>query len=228
MNLAYNSSSVQSTNRDLVFRNTFGLVGLSMIPTCIAAWLVSLIPMSFYLEHPILTIALFIGNFIISIALMLLASRSRSASTGIIGFFLFATSMGAGIGPVISQYLHLHNGLNIILQAASATGIALFGITAYAQHTKRDFSFMGGFLTGSLLVVILMSFVGMFFHSSIFTLILSSLSAILFMGYILYDVSRIVTGGETNYIFAAIGIYLDVLNLFLSLLRIFGFLSSDD
>ena len=227
MTYAYNNS-VKSSNPDYVLSKTFGLVGMSMIPTVIFAYLVSLIPMTVYAEHPIGSIVVFIGIFILSLVTMFFAAKQRSESGAIFGMMLFASVMGAMIGPTIMVYMHKSNGFELILGAASLTGIALFGLTAYAVKSKRDFSYLGGFLFAALLVLIGGGILQMFFHSPLLHMIMTVAGVLVFIGYILYDVSRIVTGGEDNYVFAAINIYLDVLNLFLYILEFLGEISGND
>lgn len=228
MSYSYAQSEVTSSNPDTVLSKTFGLVGLSMIPTVIMAYLVAQIPMEFYMQHPIGTLVATIGLLLVSFGFMFFAMKQRKESMAVLGMMLFAGCMGATLGPTIMMTLHKSNGMQLIMGAASLTGIALFGLTAYAMKTKRDFSFMGGFLVASLLVLIGGSILQMFFHSPILNMILTVAGVLVFLAYILYDVSRVVTGGENNHVFAAIAIYLDIINLFSYLLRFLGILSSDD
>jgi len=197
------------------------LVSLSMIPTAVAAWMVSLIPSSYLAEHPILTLSVFIGNFIVSIGLMFWAMRARNTGWGVFTMLLFAASMGAMMGPAINHTLKIPNGAMLIASAALVTCLTLVVITAYVWITKKDFSFMGGFLSAALMAVIGMSIIGIFFQSSTYQIAVSCVSVVLFIGFLLHDISQVVTGGEKNYVIAAISVYLDMLNLFVSLLNIF-------
>lgn len=228
MSYTYAPSEVTSSNPDTVLSKTFGLVGLSMIPTILMAYLVAQIPISFYQAHPIGMLVGSIVLLLISFGFMFFAMKQRTESMATIGMMLFASVMGAMMGPTIMITLNKPNGMELILGAASLTGIALFGLTAYAMKTKRDFSFLGGFLFAALLVLIGGGILQIFFHSPILNVILTVAGVLIFLAYILFDVSRVVTGGETNYVFAAIAIYLDIINLFLNLLRLLGILSSDD
>ena len=228
MNQSYFPSDSYAIERNKVLQNALNLVGLSMIPTALAAWLVSLIPFSYYAENPILSLTIFVGNFLLSLGLMFWALKSRNSGFGVLAMLLFASSMGAMMGPMINKVLHLQNGTSLIISAALATAAALFSVTTYIKVTKKDFSFMGSFLSGALIGIIVMGMVGMFFHSTMYQLILSSFSVIIFIGFLLYDVSKIVNGGETNYISAAISLYLDVINIFINLLQIFSSGSTDD
>lgn len=224
----YVQSEVHSSNPDTVLSKTFGLVGMSMIPTVLMAYLVSLIPMEVYRTHGIAMIVGFVVLVLASFGLMFFTMKQRNETGAITGMMLFAGCMGAIMGPTIMFTLQKSNGFQLILGAASLTGIALFGLTAYAMKTKRDFSFMGGFLFAALWVLIGGGILQIFFHSPILNLILTIGGVLVFLAYILYDVSRVVTGGETNYVFAAIAIYLDIINLFLDLLRLLGILSGND
>lgn len=228
MSYSYAQSEVTSSNPDTVLSKTFGLIGLSMIPTVLMAYLVAQIPIEFYQMHGVAVLVGFVVLFLVSLGFMFFAMSQRTEALAVTGMMLFAGCMGAIMGPTIMITLHKSNGMQLILGAASLTGISLFGLTAYALKTKRDFSFMGGFLFASLLVLIGGGILQMFFHSPLLNMILTVAGVLVFLAYILYDVSRVVTGGEQNYVFAAIAIYLDILNLFLDLLRLLSMLSGDD
>lgn len=212
-------------NSNTVLSKAFSLLGLSMIPTVIMSYLVSQVPLQFYVEHGIATIVGFIIIFLLSLFFMAFAASQKKESLAILGMMLFTSCMGAMIGPTIMMTLHKSNGFQLIMMAASLTGVALLGITSYAYKTKRDFSFLGGFLFASLLILIGGGILQMFFHSPVLHMILTVSGVVIFLAYILFDVSRVITGGEKNYVFAAISIYLDVLNLFLNILSL---LSGDD
>lgn len=225
MNQSYSYQYV-ATSTNKVFENTFKLVALSMLPTALGAWLVASIPTLYYAENPGTAMMLYIGNFVLSLVLMFWALKSRNTGFGVIAMLFFAFSMGLGLGPVINRTLHTFNGPSIILQAALGTGAALGGITLYVKNTKKDFSFLSSWLFGGLIAVLVLSIIGMFFHSSVFQLMLSCVSVVIFLGYLLFDVSRVINGGENNYVVAAISIYLDLINIFINLLNILS--SKDD
>lgn len=228
MSYSYAASEVTSSNPDTVLSKTFGLVGLSMIPTVLMAYLVAQIPIEFYKAHPMGILVGFIALLLVSFGFMFFALKQRTENMAIVGMMLFAATMGAMICPTIMITLQKSNGMQLILGAASLTGISLFGLTAYAMKTKRDFSFMGGFLFAALLVLIGGGILQMFFHSPVLHMILTVAGVLVFLAYILFDVSRVVTGGEQNYVFAAISIYLDILNLFLYILRFLELFSGGD
>ena len=225
MAYAYVKDEVTSSNPDTVLSKTFGLIGLSMIPTILMAYLVAQIPIETYKTHAIAMLVGFVVLFLASLGFMFFAAKQRTESMAILGMMLFAGCMGAIMGPTIMVTMHKANGMQLILTAASLTGLALFGLTAYAVKSKRDFSYMGGFLSGALLVLIGAGLLQLFFHNPILHMVINIAGVLLFLAYILFDVSRVVTGGERNYVFAAISIYLDIINLFLHILSL---LSNDD
>jgi len=144
----------------------------------------------------------------------------------VLGVFAFTGLMGAGLGPLLNHYAAMPNGPMLIMQALGSTALIFFGLSAYALNTKKDFSFMGGFLTVGLIVVIVASIVNIFVGSSLMFMVLNAAVVLIMSGLILFDTSRIINGGETNYIRATVSLYLSVYNLFTSLLALLG--ASDD
>jgi modulator of FtsH protease len=128
--------------------------------------------------------------------------------------------MGLMLGPILQVALHLRNGAQLIGLAAGGTGLIFLTLAGIATTTKKDFSFMGNFLMVGIILLIVASLANLFFQVPAVALALSGVAVLLFSGFILYDVSRIVTGGETNYIMATLAIYLDIYNLFVNLLQI--------
>lgn len=221
--MSYNNvqqTMTSTSDANTVLSKTFRLLGLSMIPTVIMAYLVSLIPMHIYQQNPIGSAVALIVLFIVSIGLMFWAVKQKNESTAVTAFMTFAGIMGAILGPTIMMTMNKPDGFQSIIMAASLTGVALFGLTAYAMKSKRDFSFMGGFLFAGLIVLIAGGILQMFFPNPMVHFLLTIAGVIIFIAYILYDVSKIVTGGQTNHVFAAFALYLDILNLFSYLLRL--------
>jgi modulator of FtsH protease len=139
---------------------------------------------------------------------------------GVLMVFVFTGTMGLSLGPVLQQTLHVRNGSEIIGMAVGLTGLLTFALSGYVLVTKKNFNFLGGTLFAGLIVVIAVSIAGMFFHEPALNLAISVVSAVIFCGYILYDTSRIVSGEETSVVSATLGIYLDIVNLFLNVLEI--------
>ncbi|MDZ4263349.1 MAG: Bax inhibitor-1 family protein, partial [Pseudomonadota bacterium] len=158
--------------------------------------------------------------------------RTANSATGLAVVFAITGLLGFGLGPMLSHYLNMPNGPQIVMQALGTTGAVFIGLSAYVLVTKKDFSFMGGFLMAGLIVAVVSMLVvvvaAMFgYPMPGISLALSALVALLMCGFILYDTSRIINGGETNYIMATVGLYLSIYNLFVSLLHLMG-MSSDD
>jgi len=159
--------------------------------------------------------------------------RTANSEKGLYVVFGITALLGFGLGPMISHYLKLPNGGQLVMTALGGTALIFGGLSAYVLTTKKDFSFMGGFLMTGVMVLFLASLalVGASFFGlnvSMAFIAMSAVSMLLFSGLILFDTSRIIHGGETNYIMATIALYLDILNIFTSLLHLLGFASNDD
>ena len=159
--------------------------------------------------------------------------RTANSEKGIYMVFAITGLLGFGLGPVLSHYLRFPNGAQLVMTALGGTALIFGSLSAYVLTTKKDFSFMGGFLMTGLIVLVLSSFalVGASFFGlnvSMAFIAISAASMLLFSGLILFDTSRIIHGGETNYIMATIALYLDIINIFTSLLHLLGFASNDD
>jgi modulator of FtsH protease len=159
--------------------------------------------------------------------------RTANTAMGLPVVFLFTGLLGAALGPMLNRYLALPNGSEMVMQALGGTAVIFFSLSAYVLTTKKDFSFMGGFLFAGLMVVIvgaIGAMVASYFFGvdvSLFSLALSGAIVLLMSGLILFDTSRIINGGETNYIMATVGLYLNIYNLFTALLHIIGATSDD-
>ena len=154
--------------------------------------------------------------------------KTAHSSAGLGVVFAITGLLGFGLGPVISSYLTLANGSQIVMTALGGTGAIFLGLSTYALTTKRDFSFMGGFLIVGMLVVLGAALLNIFLAVPALSLTISAVVVMLMSGFILYDTSRMVNGGETNYVLATISLYLNILNLFTSLLHLLGLSSSND
>jgi modulator of FtsH protease len=153
--------------------------------------------------------------------------RSINSSMGVVWTFVFTTLMGGALGPMLTYYASIPSGPTIIAQALGLTGMVFLGLSAYTITSKKDFSFMRNFLMAGLIIVIVAAIINIFVGSTLGQLVISSVSALVFSGFILYDTSRIVRGEETNYVSATISMYLNILNLFTSLLSILGIMNDD-
>jgi modulator of FtsH protease len=200
-----------------VLRNTYLLLGLSMIPTVIGAAIGINLNFSFMAQSP------FMG-FIVMLAVMFGLfwgiSKNRDNGLGVVLMLGLTFFMGLMLGPILQAALHLRNGAQLVGIAAGGTGVIFFSLATIATVTKKDFSFMGKFLFIGLILLIVASLANMFFQIPVMQLTISAIAVLIFSGFILFDVSRVVTGGETNYVMATLAIYLDIYNLFVNLLSL--------
>ena len=200
-----------------VLRNTYMLLGLSMIPTVIGAVIGINLNFAFMAQSPIL-------GFIVMLAVMFGLfwgiSKNRDNSLGVVLMLGLTFFMGLMLGPILQAALHLRNGAQLVGLAAGGTGVIFFSLATIATVTKKDFSFMGKFLFIGLILLIVAMIANIFLQIPAMQLTISAIAVLIFSGFILFDVSRVVTGGETNYIMATLAIYLDIYNLFVHLLSL--------
>lgn len=217
--------SVAST-QNKVLRNTYALLGISMIPTVIGAFVGMSVNFSFAAEHPFMFA---IGAMAVMYGMFAAINANRNSSVGVVLMLGLTFLLGLLLGPILQHALHLQNGGQIVGLAAGGTGLILMTLSGIATTTKKDFSFMGKFLLVGIVLLIVASLANIFLQIPAMALALSAVGVLLFSGFILYDVSRIVNGGETNYIMASLALYLDIYNLFTSLLQLLmGLMGGDD
>ncbi|HCA27468.1 MAG TPA: hypothetical protein DEP05_07500 [Betaproteobacteria bacterium] len=201
-----------------VLRNTYWLLGLTMAPTVVGASIgVHLNLLPFMAQSPILSIILPLA---VMFGLFWGISANRNNGLGVALLLALTFFMGLMLGPILQVALSLKNGGQLIGLAAGGTGVIFFSLAGLATFSKRDFSFMGKFLFIGLILLVLASLANLFFQIPVLALALSAIGVLIFSGFILVDVSRIVHGGETNYVMATLSIYLDIYNLFINLLNI--------
>jgi modulator of FtsH protease len=200
-----------------VLRNTYMLLGITMLPTVIGAVIGTGMNFGFAAQHPIMFA---LGMLAVMFGLFFGIQANRNSALGVVLLLLLTGFMGLMLGPILQVALHLRNGAQLIGLAAGGTGIIFLTLAGIATTTKKDFSFMGNFLMIGIILLIVASLANMFFQIPALQLALSGVAVLLFSGFILYDVSRIVNGGETNYVMATLAIYLDIYNLFINLLQL--------
>ena len=203
--------------RNKVLRNTFRMLGLTMIPTVVGAMIGMSTNFTFLAQSPIMGPLVMLA---VMFGLMFAVSATRNSIWGIVLLFGFTFVAGWWLGPMLQYALHFKNGAQLIGIAAGGTGVIFFTLAGIATATRKDFGFMGNFLFVGLVLLIIASIANLFFAMPAASLAISAVAVLLFSGFILYDVSRIVNGGETNYVMATLGIYLSVYNLFISLLHL--------
>jgi modulator of FtsH protease len=214
--IAQRADSVLVTNT--VLRNTYILLSLTLIFSAVTAGIAMVTnaaPM-----HPLLMFICYFGLFFLTNAL-------RNSAWGLVSVFALTGFLGYTLGPVLNFYMHhIANGSQLVMMSLGATGLIFFGLSGYALVTRKDFSYLGSFLTVGLLVAFVGSLGAMFFHVPALMLAMSAAFILLASGIILFQTSQIIHGGETNYITATITLYVSLYNLFLSLLNILGFANS--
>jgi FtsH-binding integral membrane protein len=207
---------VQDTHR--VLRNTYWLLALSMLPTIAGAWAgMQFNFIRLFMAAPILTPLLMFG---VMIGALFAVSALRNSALGVPALFGFTFIAGLMLTPILTVAGGLRNGGQLIGLAGGMTAAIFFAMATIATVTKRDFSFMGKFLFIGLVLLVVASLANIFFQIPALSLTISAIAVLLFSAYLLYDVSSIVNGGETNYISATLRIFLDLFNLFISLLNI--------
>ena len=155
--------------------------------------------------------------------------KTQNSNKGIVTAFAVAGLLGYSLGPMLTYYLAMPNGAELVMQALTGTGISFFAISFYAQNTKKDFSFLNGMIFFAMIGIIVLSLVNAFLIESSFVSLAISFAVVLLMGaYMLSQMSSIINGGETNYIAATVGLYLALHNMFASLLHILGAFGGDD
>ncbi len=215
----FNPTIARTQEKNKLLRNTYMLLSMTLLFSGATAGL----SMFFNLPHPGLLLTL--GGYF---GLLFLSSKFRNQSIGL--FFVFALTgfMGYTLGPIINAYLAGANGGQIVMTAMGATGAIFLGLSAYAITSRKDFSFMGGFLLVGIIVAFLAGLGAIFLEMPGLSLAVSAMFVLLMSGLILYETSNILHGGETNYIMATVTLYVAIFNLFTSLLHLLGFMGGDD
>ena len=200
-----------ATNK--VIRNTYTLLSMTLLFSALSAG----VSMALNLPHPglLLTLAGYFG-------LLFATSRYRNSSLGLVFVFALTGFMGYTLGPILNAYLALPNGGQVVMTAMGATGVIFLGLSGYALTTRKDFSFMGGFLMVGILVAFMAGLGAVFFEMPGLSLAVSSMFVLLMAGLILYETSNIIHGGESNYIMATVTLFVAIFNLFTSLLHLLG------
>lgn len=213
------SESVLSTNK--LIKNTYTLLSGTLIWSAIMAVVSMAIA-----PPPMISLVASFGALGL---LWFVLPRTANSANGLWVVFAVTGLLGFGLGPTLNYYVALPNGPQLIATAFGGTGIIFLGLSGYALSTKRDFSFMGGFIFAGMLVVMLASLAGLFLNMPALHLAISAAVILLMSGYILYETSQMINNqGETNYIMTTVGLYLAILNIFTSLLHLLGALGGDD
>lgn len=213
---ARSESQILATNK--VLKNTYALLALTLLFSAVTAGI------SMTMNVPSFGLLTLVGYF----ALLFLTTKFRDSSLGILFVFLLTGFMGLTLGPILNSYMATTNGGQLIMTALGGTGAIFLALSGYVLTSRKDFSFMGGFLMVGILVAFLAGLGAFIFQMPILSLAVSGMFILLMSGMILYQTSEIIHGGETNYIMATVSLYISIYNLFLSLLHILGVFSGDD
>ena len=215
--LGRSQSAAMSTNK--VVKNTYMLLSMTLAFSALTAGL----SMALNLPHPGLIVTL-VGYF----GLLFLTTKFRDSGLGLLFVFGLTGFMGYTLGPILNAYLALPNGSQVVMMAMGGTAAIFLALSGYVMTTRKDFSFMGGFLMVGILVAFLAGLGAIFFEMPGLSLAVSAMFVLLMSGLILYETSNIIHGGETNYIMATVTLFVSIFNLFTSLLHLLGFAGGDD
>jgi modulator of FtsH protease len=205
------STSVLATNK--VLRNTYLLLGATL------AFSAAMAGVAMWINLPFLGLWMLLPYF----GLLYAVQATRNSGWGIVWTFGLTGFLGLTLGPILGFYLRsVPNGSQLIMTSLGVTAAAFLGLSAYAVTTKKDFSFIGGFLAIGAIGAFVLGIIAVIFHLSTLSLVVSGLFLIVSGGYILWQTSEIIRGGETNYVVATVTLYISIYNMFLSLLRLLG------
>lgn len=202
-----------------VIRNTYLLLSLTLAFAALTAGV------SAALKLPYPGILLTLGGYF---GLLFAVHKLQNSGGGVVAVFALTGFMGYTLGPIVNRYLGLPNGGEIVMQAMAGTAVIFVGLSAYALTTRKDFSFMGGFLGVGILLAFFTGLAAIFLEVPALSLIVSAAFVLLMSGLILYETSNIIHGGETNYLLATVTLFASIFNLFTSLLQLLGFMNGDD
>jgi modulator of FtsH protease len=211
------ATEARVSQQNRVLRNTYLLLAVSMVPTVAGAVLGVNTGFALFAGSPMISFLVFLG---IAFGFMWGIERTKNSGMGVVLLLGFTFFMGLMLSGLLRVALGFSNGGSLIATAAGGTGAIFITLAGFATVTKKDFGFMSKFLFVGLVVIVLAMLANIFFQIPALSLTISAAAVLLFSGYILFDISRIVNGGETNYISATLAVYLDIYNLFVHLLNL--------
>ena len=216
--IARPAESILATNK--LIRNTYTLLSMTLLFSALTAGI------SMAMGFPYMGILITLGGYF---GLLFLTTRLRNSVWGLVSVFALTGFMGLTLGPMLNAYIQAYaNGGKLVMTALGGTGVIFLGFSGYALTTRKDFSFMGGFIMVGVLVAFLAGIGALIFNLPALSLAVSAMFILLMSGYILYLTGDMIHGGETNYIMATIGLYIAIYNLFTSLLHLLGAFSGED
>jgi modulator of FtsH protease len=219
-NMSFQTASQSSAIEiNKVLKNTYMLLSMTLAFSAVTAG----VSMAMNLPHGAALVMM-----LVAFGLMFVVNKKADSASGVYWIFAFTGLMGASLGPMLSAYAAMPGGPAMIMQALGGTALIFFALSGYALTSKKDFSFMGGFLMVGLIVVVIAMVANLFFAIPALSLAISAAVIMIMSGLILYDTSRIINGGERNYIRATVSLYLNIYNIFVHLLSLLGVLGNDD
>ena len=214
----YQQESVLATNS--LIRNTYTLLSMTLLFSAATAGF------AMVTQAPMVNIWLVLAGYF---GLFFLTNYLRNSAWGLLSVFALTGFMGYTLGPILNAYIsHYANGSQLVAYALGSTGAIFLGLSGYALTSRRDFSFMGGFIGAGILIAFIGAIANIFLGIPALGLAVSSMFVLLMSAYILYQTSAMVHGGENNYIMATVGLYVTIYNLFTSLLQLLGVFGGDD
>lgn len=215
LNISRSQSSALAVNK--VIRNTYTLLSMTLFVSALCA-----------VATMVMQVAQGTGFMLIigGIIMTFVVRKNAKTSKGLVAIFVFAALMGAGLGPVISMYMQAYvNGSAIVAQALGGTAIIFLSLSGYALTSGKDFNYLGGFIFTGVIVAVVAMIANFFLQIPALSLAISSVVILIMSGFILFDTSRIMNGGERNYIMATVSLYLSIFNIFIHLLNLLGALT---
>ena len=207
-----------AVDRNRVLRNTYWLLALSMVPTVLGAWIGVTTGIASMMS-PGISLVVFLGA---AFGFMYAIEKTKDSSTGVFVLLGFTFFMGLMLSRLLAVILGFKNGSSLIMTAFGGTAVVFFAMASLATVIKRDLSNMGKFLFIGAIILMLVGIVNVFMQSSALMMTVSVLAIVIFSAFMVYDIKRVIDGGETNYISATLAIYLDIYNVFQSLLSLLG------
>ena len=208
-----------AANINKVLKNTYMLLGMTLAFSAATAGVAMALGLS-----PMTGLVLMLVGF----GLPFVVNRMADSAKGLPAIFAFTGVMGAALGPTLNYYVALPGGPAMIMQALGGTALVFFSLSAYALTSRKDFSYLGGFLLTGLIVAVVAMIANIFLAIPALSLTISAAIILIMSGLILFDTSRIISGGETNYIRATVSLYLNIYNLFVHILHLLGAFGGDD
>jgi modulator of FtsH protease len=205
------------STQNKVLRQTYMMLGLTMIPTVIGAFIGMSMNFSWMALHPFMAFGIFMA---VTIGMQMAITANRNNTMGIVLLFVYTFLLGLMMGPMLQHAANLQNGGQLVGLAAGGTGLIFLTMAGIGTTTKKDFGYMGKFLTIGMIVAFIAIMANMFLHLPALSIAISSVFIAISAGFIMYEVNQIVRGGETNYVMATLSLFISIYNIFTSLLNI--------